>query len=701
MPSGAPGESAPTGTPPGEYPGPGGPIFRLPDAGRASTAGTAGAVRYGANRPEPGGAYAGNDGDGDATAVQGATSAAPAGIPSSDRRPRITPPEGIGRVGNGPAPGGAHSGDALAPMPVRGGDDGGRRSKRRYALLAGVPAALLVVLLLAWAADSARASGQVSRGVEVAGRDVGRLEKGGVADVVDDIAEATANRKVTITSGDQSYSDIPAGELGLTVDEKATTAAILDERGGNPLAWVQSFFSTTDVPVAYDVSEAAVALKLVEIQGANLTAPAEPVVALGANGEFAVTPGRAGSGIDSRELADELPVAAARGDAGSTIKLDAPPTDVSPTFTDEEAQALATKANDMTANGLTLKADETSLKVEAAQLRTWVIQAPAGEDREQMGLAIDSAKVTADLPALFEGAGLSSDPVDARFDLQNGTPVVIPAKNGVACCGDDAPTKIWTALNEGTAEVTLEASVVEPELTTEKANQLGIKQAVGGSRGFRSGAEVAGPGPGFTTYYDAGQPRVANIHRMADIVRGTLVLPGETFSVNDKVGQRTTAKGFVPAGAISQGHHVDEVGGGVSQFATTTFNAAYFAGVDITEYQAHSEYFSRYPPGREATMGYPSPDLKFVNDTPYGILVWTSYTDTSLTVTLYSTPYGAAEQTNKAESMNGQCKVVTTTRTITFPDGHTANDQFKATYRPGAGIGCDGQPLAPPPGDTG
>jgi vancomycin resistance protein YoaR len=135
----------------------------------------------------------------------------------------------------------------------------------------------------------------------------------------------------------------------------------------------------------------------------------------------------------------------------------------------------------------------------------------------------------------------------------------------------------------------------------------------------------------------------------------------------------------------------------VSQFATTTFNAAYFAGVDITEYQAHSEYFSRYPPGREATMGYPSPDLKFVNDIPYGIMVWTSYTDTSLTVTLYSTPYGQGEQTNKAESMSDQCRVVTTTRTITFPDGHKTNDTFKATYRPAAGVGCNGQPLAPPP----
>src|SRR3546814_9628559 len=70
-------------------------------------------------------------------------------------------------------------------------------------------------------------------------------------------------------------------------------------------------------------------------------------------------------------------------------------------------------------------------------------------------------------------------------------------------------------------------------------------------------------------------------------------------------------------------------------------------------------------------MGFPAPDLEFRNDTPYGILIWTSYTDTSLTVTLYSSPHATAEQTDLSESQSGSCKVVTTTRTRTFPDGHT------------------------------
>ncbi|HEY7072977.1 MAG TPA: VanW family protein, partial [Acidimicrobiales bacterium] len=257
----------------------------------------------------------------------------------------------------------------------------------------------------------------------------------------------------------------------------------------------------------------------------------------------------------------------------------------------------------------------------------------------------------------------------------------------VTCCGPTSPDVIWQALLNGQSPAALEVQITDPALTTEAAQALGITQAVGGNNAWRNGAATTA-GPGFTTYHDPGQPRVTNIHRIADIVRGAVIMPGDTFSINDYVGPRTVAKGFVEAGAIREGEHVDEVGGGVSQFATTTFNAAYFAGLDILTYQAHSESFSRYPPGREATMGFPAPDLKIRNNTPYGILIWPTYTGTSLTVTLYSTPFATGAQTGISESMSGACRVVTTTRTRTFPDGHTANDTFKATYRPGEGLTC-------------
>jgi vancomycin resistance protein YoaR len=185
-----------------------------------------------------------------------------------------------------------------------------------------------------------------------------------------------------------------------------------------------------------------------------------------------------------------------------------------------------------------------------------------------------------------------------------------------------------------------------------------------------------------TTHHDCCEGRVTNIQRMADLVRGYVIPPnGGHFSINEHVGPRTLENGFVEAGAIENGEHVTAVGGGVSQFATTTFNAAFFAGLDIPNYQFHTEHLSRYPFGRESTVSYPEPEFRIVNNTPYGVLMWPTYTETSITVHLYSTRFATGAQTGQSTGTNGSCTTVTTTRTRTFVDGHTEQDEFYGYYR--------------------
>jgi vancomycin resistance protein YoaR len=130
---------------------------------------------------------------------------------------------------------------------------------------------------------------------------------------------------------------------------------------------------------------------------------------------------------------------------------------------------------------------------------------------------------------------------------------------------------------------------------------------------------------------------VQNIHTIADIVKGAVVLPGETFSLNGYVGARDRGRGFVEAPMILDGRFVPAVGGGVSQFATTMFNAVFFGGFQDVYHKPHSYWISRYPAGREATVSSPAPDLKWRNDSPYGVLITTSYTAKSVTVTFWST----------------------------------------------------------------
>ncbi|MGZ4581330.1 MAG: VanW family protein, partial [Nocardioidaceae bacterium] len=115
--------------------------------------------------------------------------------------------------------------------------------------------------------------------------------------------------------------------------------------------------------------------------------------------------------------------------------------------------------------------------------------------------------------------------------------------------------------------------------------------------------------------------RNTNLGRAAGRVNGTVLKPGDTFSLNKTVGERTAANGFTKGFMINDGVFKEDLGGGVSQVATTIFNSAFFAGLEDVEHQPHSFYVDRYPVGREATVAWPTIDLKFKNTTPYGVLV--------------------------------------------------------------------------------
>ncbi len=212
-------------------------------------------------------------------------------------------------------------------------------------------------------------------------------------------------------------------------------------------------------------------------------------------------------------------------------------------------------------------------------------------------------------------------PVEASFKINDdGTVSVVPGQPGTLI-----DPVLTTAVLEGAALGSSRQGDLpfqdgaDPEFTTEEAEALEIKHLV--SR--------------FTTYHSCCESRVDNIQLFADIVDGTLVKPGDSVSLNDLVGQRTEERGFKPAGTIIRGKIVDTIGGGVSQFATTFYNAVFWGGYEDITHKAHSYYFSRYPEGIEATISWPAPNLEFRNNRDSGILIRTSHTDTSITVSFY------------------------------------------------------------------
>ena len=192
----------------------------------------------------------------------------------------------------------------------------------------------------------------------------------------------------------------------------------------------------------------------------------------------------------------------------------------------------------------------------------------------------------------------------------------------------------------------------------------------------------------FTTSYSCCEPRVANIQRMAATVDGTVIGPGEQFSLNGIAGERTKANGYKPAPTIGEGNElIDTVGGGVSQFSTTTYNAAYFAGLQIDAHTPHSFYISRYPPGRESTLNFGSIDLLWTNDTKAPVEVRSSASDTSVTVSIYGGNGGRRVRAQtQSRSDNGQGGFdITVDRVIRYSDGSRARESYTTSYGVPAG----------------
>ncbi len=245
-------------------------------------------------------------------------------------------------------------------------------------------------------------------------------------------------------------------------------------------------------------------------------------------------------------------------------------------------------------------------------------------------------------------------PVDARVVIRpDDTPTIIHSRPALLIDEESLPDVLLAAAVSGSragAFPYLEGD--PPQFSTQDAEALGIKGLIS----YHDGDVCC------TTFYTPGgdeknQNRIHNIHLMADTVNGAIVLPGESFSLNDYVGQRTIEKGYLLAGAII-GPIVDccddpaNIGGGVSQFTTTLYNAVFWSGLEDVEHTPHTLYISRYPEGIEATLGWPSPDLVFRNNTDAAVYIKTEYTGDSITVKLFGDNGGIEVEAERSERSN-------------------------------------------------
>lgn len=536
---------------------------------------------------------------------------------------------------------------------------------------------LLIVVFGALWLDAYRFHGKVLRNVSIAGHDVGGMNPASLDRFIDDLESDYQRQRVRVAVPGGGFS-APGSAFGLVLDRPMLRRAALRAGRGSGVGGVFKVLGSAlghrKVLVPVHVDPAAIARALRGFEGSQRVEPIDPQLQSSADG-FTVRPGRAGRGVDPVVLARSIPAQAANG---LPITVGANRVDLPSKFSAAELQQLVRVANRETKTPVPVALGDRIETVTSSQLRAWVV--PSIQDRKVV-LTLDPDMTMRGVRRLFAGIGQSTR--DARLTIaSDGSVHAIASQVGESCCNPSAVDQLQAALSRpSTQPLLLQMISVQPNVTTEKALALGVHTVIGA----------------FTTRHACCENRVQNIHRLADIIRGRLILPGETLSINAIVGERTEAKGFVNAPSIKDGVHEDSIGGGISQFATTLFNASFFGGLDLVDYQSHSQYIKRYPFGREATLGFPRPDLKIRNSTPFGVMIWPVYTKTSITISLYSTPYSPGAVERQEVEDRGQCKLVTTFRVRRFPDGSTKEDKVKAGYRPGEGLNCAGDPT---PGAT-
>jgi vancomycin resistance protein YoaR len=370
-----------------------------------------------------------------------------------------------------------------------------------------------------------------------------------------------------------------------------------------------------------------------------------------AGGRVVATPAAAGRGVDAARLTALLTALPARAAV--------PVAPVPPAVTDAQAEAARVEAERIAATPVAVRGAGRRATIPRERLLAALRFAPG-----PAGIVVTLAPEVLAAAVGPAFAGVLREARSADFQVEGARVRVIAGQDGRSL--DAAALARRVQRRTGTAPVALPIVSEAPARTTRQAEQMGISARVST----------------FTTPHACCQPRVTNINRAAAILDGTIIPAGATFSLNEALGERTKARGFVAAPQINGGQLEDAIGGGVSQMATTVFNAAFFAGLRIVVHTPHEFWITRYPPGREATVSWGGPELIVENDWPAAVLLKVSGADASLTVSMYSSPLGRrVTTTSSGDAVAGTAFTETVTRKVWRGATLRRDETFRWTYK--------------------
>ena len=525
----------------------------------------------------------------------------------------------------------------------------------------------------------------------VSGVAIGGMSTGQAVGVLEESLGTALNRRIKISAGDQVFQVRPRS-AGITLDAAATVEQAT-MRGFNPFSVFSDLTGSLEIEPVILVDQDLLSQSVVSIADAVSRKPIEPKLSV-TQKKISLTQGIDGLEVDRVKLGTQIIAAVPK----PRSMIEAPLKVMPPRVSAANAINAESLAKQAVANPVNIVVKDVKAAIDPrtiAQALSFTMQ--GNQLSPELNGALLHASIANDLKRA-ETPGRN-----ARFKIENGSPVVVPSVVGEGVSDTELATSVLGVLSAPGSDrsVSVALGTRDPEMTTLKAQQLGINEKLSS----------------FTQDFNYAAYRVTNIGQAAKYVNNTILMPGETFSMNDTISERTVENGYTVGTIIGPGGVFEEaLGGGVSAATTAVWTGAFFAGMERTDTRAHSLYISRYQPGLEATVAWGVFDMKFTNNLSRAVLIKTKMTNSSMKVTFWGTKeydsieaeFGERVNVNKPKKIvkrNKKCVAQSgiegftiTVNRVFIKDGQEVEREPMTTiYRAGPEIVCKKKKKEPKP----
>ena len=455
------------------------------------------------------------------------------------------------------------------------------------------------------------------------GQDVSGMTPEEATAQVDETVETVQQNSITLTADGKTWEIMPE-DMGTHMDVSGAVAQAMEvSREGNIFSdlgrRLKLYFSDVDIPLVGTIDDEMADEKLAEIAAEIEVDPVNASLSI-ENDDIKVVDDQPGKAVDVDALREEL-----RGllTTMHATEVAIPVTEVAPEVTSEDNAEAVALAETMIGAPITLTSGDKKWTVSPKQIVSYMAFKTETENGvDTLVPYLDATKMEPLFASIADE--VATEPVSATFKSDGEKAWVVPGVLGAKL----DPAKTAAAISQASTETTgrsveVGVSTTEPELTTEEAEAMGIKDLLAS----------------YTTPPYAGTAnRQVNVRITTEYASDVMLAPGDVYNFDKQIGPRTAARGYKTApGIVGPGKLEDVFGGGICQVSTTLFNAVFFAGLEVVERHNHSIYIDHYPKGRDATVTAGGKNLRFRNDTDHYIWIRGNSDGVTTTFNIYGT----------------------------------------------------------------